>query len=43
MDFETEGDFPKFGNDDDRVDEIAKNMLTSVSRRAAKNPGLPKR
>lgn len=24
VDFKTEGDFPKFGNDDDRVDEIAK-------------------
>ncbi|WP_442872083.1 formate C-acetyltransferase [Agathobaculum sp. NTUH-O15-33] len=23
VDFETEGDFPKFGNDDDRVDQIA--------------------
>ena len=22
-DFETEGDFPKFGNNDDRVDQIA--------------------
>lgn len=26
VDFETEGDFPKFGNDDDRVDEIAKEV-----------------
>ena len=25
--FETEGDFPKYGNDDDRVDEIAKDIL----------------
>lgn len=24
VDFKTEGDFPKYGNDDDRVDEIAK-------------------
>ena len=24
VDFETEGDFPKYGNDDDRADEIAK-------------------
>ncbi len=29
VDFETEGDFPKYGNDDDRVDEIAKNLVTS--------------
>ena len=26
IDFETEGDFPKFGNDDDRVDLIAKEL-----------------
>ena len=23
MDFETEGDFPRYGNDDDRADDIA--------------------
>jgi len=28
VDFETVGDFPKYGNDDDRVDEIAQNILT---------------
>lgn len=26
-DFEIEGDFPKFGNDDDRVDQIAKDLM----------------
>ncbi len=30
VDFETEGDFPKFGNDDDRVDLIAKDMTHRV-------------
>lgn len=29
-DFETSGDFPKYGNDDDRADSIAKDMLTAV-------------
>lgn len=27
VDFETEGEFPKYGNDDDRVDEIAKELI----------------
>ena len=29
-DFEIEGDFPKYGNDDDRVDNIAKEVLEKV-------------
>ena len=37
-DFETVGDFPKYGNDDDRVDEIAKNMLIGVSNELKKTP-----
>ena len=31
VDFKTEGDFPKFGNDDDRVDLIAKDLTHSFS------------
>ncbi len=27
IDFEIEGDYPKYGNDDDRVDDIAKEIL----------------
>lgn len=27
VDFEIEGDYPKYGNDDDRVDELAKDLL----------------
>jgi formate C-acetyltransferase len=27
VDYETEGDFPKYGNDDDRVDSIAYDLV----------------
>ena len=30
VDFEIEGDFPKYGNDDDRVDNIGKELLEKV-------------
>ncbi len=36
--FETVGDFPKFGNDDDRVDIIAKNMTHKVITELRKTP-----
>jgi len=36
-DFETTGDFPKFGNDDDRVDMIAKEMTHTVISELRKN------
>ena len=38
VDFETVGDFPKFGNDDDRVDEIAQELLVMVSTELKKTP-----
>ena len=38
VDFETTGSFPKYGNDDDRVDEIAQNMLTAVHEELKKTP-----
>ena len=38
VDFETVGDFPKYGNDDDRVDEIAQNMLVKVRNELKKTP-----
>jgi len=37
-DFETEGDFPKYGNDDDRVDLIAKDMTHKVITELRKTP-----
>ncbi|MBQ1965955.1 MAG: formate acetyltransferase, partial [Clostridia bacterium] len=36
--FKTEGDFPKFGNDDDRVDLIAKEMTHKVITELRKTP-----
>ena len=36
--FKTEGDFPKFGNDDDRVDNIAKEILEQFITDLRKNP-----
>ena len=36
--FETEGDFPKYGNDDDRVDLIAKELTHTVITELRKTP-----
>lgn len=36
--FKTEGEFPKFGNDDDRVDEIAKNLMEFFYSELCKTP-----
>lgn len=38
VDFETVGDFPKYGNDDDRVDEIAQDLLRQVIGELRKTP-----
>ena len=38
VDFKTEGDFPKYGNDDDRVDLIAKDMAHNVITELRKTP-----
>ncbi len=36
--FKTEGDFPKFGNDDDRVDNIAKELMEYFYKELCKTP-----
>ena len=45
VDFETTGDFPKYGNDDDRADEIAKNLvkkfMTMIRRHHTYRNGFP--
>lgn len=38
VDFEIEGDFPKFGNDDSRVDEIAVEIVEKFSSELKKHP-----
>ena len=38
VDFVTEGDFPKYGNDDDRVDSIAKELLHRFITALRKTP-----
>ncbi len=38
VDFETVGDFPKYGNDDDRVDLIAKELTHTVITELRKTP-----
>ena len=38
VDFETVGEFPKYGNDDDRVDEIAQEILANVISELRKTP-----
>ncbi len=44
-DFETTGEFPKYGNDDDRVDEIAQSIvhkfMTAIRRHHTYRNGLP--
>lgn len=37
VDFEVEGDFPKYGNDDDRVDDIAVEIVNKFSSELKKN------
>ncbi len=37
-DFETVGDFPKYGNDDDRADDIAKEQIKKFCDELKKNP-----
>lgn len=38
VDFEIDGDFPKYGNDDDRVDEIGKEILDVFYKELSSHP-----
>lgn len=38
IDFKVEGDFPKYGNDDDRVDDIAIEVVDKMSSELKKHP-----
>lgn len=38
VDFETEGDFPKYGNNDDRVDSIAVEIVKTFMKKLRKHP-----
>lgn len=38
VDFEIEGDYPKYGNDDDRVDNIAKEILEKIYSELSSHP-----
>ena len=37
VDFKIEGDYPKYGNDDDRVDKIAKEILSKIFKELKKH------
>jgi formate C-acetyltransferase len=38
VDYQVEGDYPKYGNNDDRVDSIALNLVTDLMNQIRKNP-----
>src|SRR4029077_18888708 len=42
VDYQTEGDFPKFGNNDNRVDQIASTVVSMFMSKLRKHPTYPK-
>lgn len=38
VDYQVEGDFPKYGNNDDRVDQMAVDLVTSFMNKVRKHP-----
>lgn len=42
-DYEIEGDYPKFGNNDDRADDIGIWLLKTFISKVKKTPSLPQR
>ena len=41
VDFQIEGDFPRYGNDDDRADDIAIKLLSTFMEKLRYMPYLP--
>ena len=42
VDFEIEGDFPKYGNNDDRVDEIAVDLVETFMNKITQTQNIPR-
>ncbi len=43
VDYRVEGEFPTYGNDDDRVDEIAVGLVHTFMEKVRRHPDVPRR